>query len=419
MKWILPIFILITPTTAFGITFDNGFDYCYPITLTAGGTSGGVGTTTTAGFPIVATTTNSELAHTDHGGVIKTLDNPQQPTSTPLDLIITDGTDCQSDEGTVIDFKVESYASTTGDVAVHFEHFDIASTSPTGGQNKALMFVGLSGASDQSDKASVYGSGLSEYNVWTLHESVDEASEQFRDWVGTDHADNDFGGLTTSDSLLATNLGSGLEFDGGSSDFIKMDSSRFTGSFTTRAYSFWVAPAGDNDRLGTLWEEGGNGNGLAFGYDAETSEYVMGAVNSTNYFEASSTDTYATSSDASIWHMVSGVYDNGEMRLYVNGELKDTVDTSASFTGISNHANPPGLGSYNSQSSFFNSSRDTVSQGKGRISHAWTSDIPPHIQDLVTLYNMGICSECFLTIGTQESKTVSDATPPRGRIFNF
>lgn len=99
-------------------------DYSHFQTITICGDGGGSGcaaTTTTNGYAILATTTQSTLAATSSGGRIELLDTNNN--EIPVDLIFT------QDDGTLLDFEIEKYASTTGELVAWIEVADISSTT--------------------------------------------------------------------------------------------------------------------------------------------------------------------------------------------------------------------------------------------------------------------------------------------------
>ena len=82
--------------------YNSSYLKCKPITI-----NNGLVATTSSAFPILATTTDAELKTTTHGGIVEN-DNG-------FDIIFTSlsGADCAT-AGSLLDYEIEEYASTTG-----------------------------------------------------------------------------------------------------------------------------------------------------------------------------------------------------------------------------------------------------------------------------------------------------------------
>ena len=185
--------------------FDTNFTYCRKMTMTAGGESGGVATTTTIGFQLAATTTLSTLAATSSSGRIQILTNYSSATSTPIDLIFTSGTDCNSDGGSLLDFYIESYASTTGAINAWLQSTDISSTT----SKIVLMYYGNTSATDQSNKAGVWDTNKI-FSKWDLDENPTTVAPQILD-ATANNKDGAASNFTVANSITG-NIGRGLQY---------------------------------------------------------------------------------------------------------------------------------------------------------------------------------------------------------------
>ena len=217
--------VFLLPQVANSAWYDTDFGYCRKITTTAG--TGGFATTTTNGYVTLATTTLS--ATTANGGKIAKLDSND---NLPLDVIYTNGTDCNNDSGTLLDFHHESYNQTTGDIVSWIELTDVSSTTA----KNFLVYYGNSSATDQSDEAGTYNSTYA--GVWHLgHDGT--ATTTSPDFLDSTSNNND----GTSNNMNAADLVDGqmdgaLDFDG-DNDYIHMGNNF---DYTSEDFSigYWV-----------------------------------------------------------------------------------------------------------------------------------------------------------------------------------
>ena len=104
-----------------------------------------VGTTTAlSNFPFGISTTSPAFAYTSFGGHMGKTDG--------TDIVITD-----SDGTTKLSHELEYYASSTGQVVLHFKY---TNTVPTTSTTTLYMYYGNSGASDQQDRTNVWDSNF-------------------------------------------------------------------------------------------------------------------------------------------------------------------------------------------------------------------------------------------------------------------
>ena len=375
--------------------YDSNYSFCRKLTMTAGGTAGGVATTTTNGFALIATSTLSDLRHVDHGGNIQLLNNAGTPTATPRDVVVTSGTDCSTDGGSKIDFYFEDYASTTGSFVLHLEATDISSTTA----KTVLMYYGNASAADQSNEAGVFGA-LGETGVWNLHEDPSTAGTNgIRDSTsGNNHATPE-GSMTSSD-LVEGRIGDGIDFDG--TDDALSDGTSTTLNFPNTV-SAWVYPRasgkfiskeigssfvwnlllnqwiGNSDR--ELWLQRGFWSG--------------GLMCRVNGAAPLNEWTHITVT----WDFAGGTAEGDcstQVRMYVDGvEASISSDTQS------------GVNSSDPDSATFTMGAGSSSNFDGILDEVRMHNRVIHPMDVLTQYNMMANNAAFWTIGSAEERVVS------------
>ncbi|MEZ4103659.1 MAG: LamG domain-containing protein, partial [Candidatus Paceibacterota bacterium] len=308
MKKILPIIIFLflqIPANGFA-WFDTDYNYCRVLTMD----SSKIATTTTSGFALVATSTISSLAATSSSGKIEIVTN-----DLPIDVVVTDGTDCNSDGGSLLDFYFESYASTTGEFVLHLEAMDVSSTT----DKTVLLYYGNSSATDQSDENGVYGV-LNEVGVWNLSQDPSGTAPQMNDSTSNNYHGTTSGSMTSGD-LVDGYLDGALDFDG-TDDDVTIGAINSIGT-TGLSFSFWTkpqsSPSNYDSFLGktnsTSWAGGWN-----IYYVNNTIRWIMeGADRATATFADSDRD----------WHHIMGTWDKNTVTLFLDGVLVG----SGSFSG--------------------------------------------------------------------------------------
>lgn len=118
-----------------------------------------------------------------------------------------------------------------------------------------------------------------------------------------------------------------IRLDGSSGDFLRKD-------FSLRSVSLWFR-AEDPAPLQILFEEGGSVNGLLL--KVENGQVVLGLSS-----EGRRESLAAPLGDAKAWHHVAGVFREGELLLFLDGNL--TGRKNAGFSSIPYHGNPSGIG---------------------------------------------------------------------------
>ncbi len=121
-------------------------------------------------------------------------------------------------------------------------------------------------------------------------------------------------------------FGSALIFDG-TDDAVEPPSPNpgiYHNSFSERTVEAWFR-ADNTSSTQTIYEEGGTGSGLYIGLGSNTLKLAVQAG-------SNNAQTIAFQ-DTAGWHHVAGVFDNGAVRLYLDGQLVGSGTTSSTSTG--------------------------------------------------------------------------------------
>jgi hypothetical protein len=177
-----------------------------------------------------------------------------------------------------------------------------------------------------------------------------------------------------------------LQLDG-VDDYAALPSSGLmSDAFTVKTVLLWFKP---NALAGTqvIYDEGGSSNGLAL----RLREGVLEAVVKTN----PNAFTVSTPLSGTSWSHAAVSFDNGLLKLYLNGALAGS--TTASFTQVASHTNVSGLGARNGQDSFGGSA---------------TGDYFGGLIDDVQVYNEALSEATILQIKTVGLTWLAKARKP-------
>lgn len=383
--------------------FDSTFTYCRKMTMTAGGTSGGVATTTTLGYTLVATTTLADLKYSTFGGKIQKMDTLSSSTSSPLDLIFTSGTDCNTAGGSLLNFHIEKYASSTGDLIAWIKATDISSTTP----KTVLMYYGKASATDQRNETGTYPTDY----VGAYH---------FATSTGTtlnvyDSTSNDNDGTITGATATTSQFSAGSRFDGVTNKVTVTAGSELNITAST-TLEFWLrvnaAPAaGVFDSIVSKRDASGGPASYSAEINPNTGGvnrmYLWWTQTGTTFVGYRSTTPF-TVGTLEHWFITrngTGVY------MMKNGVDAVSVLHSAAglFVGQSTTA-AVDFGDF----TYTDASSAAIDLEEVRI-----SNIARHPMDGLTDYNNQVCSACFWTMGAEETQTAAGASPQRDDIIWF
>ncbi|MCK5211523.1 hypothetical protein KAJ89_02365, partial [Candidatus Parcubacteria bacterium] len=208
--------------------YDGDWEYRKKITINASQVA-----TTTTGFIVLATTTDSNLAHMASGG--------HMGSSTGADIVITD-----SDAVTALDYEREYYDSSTGETVLWIKA-DVSSTI-----NKILyLYYGNSGVSaDMSTTTGVWDDN------YIMVQHLDETSGTHYDSTQYSNDASTVGGV---DQDAIGQFDGADDFDG-ENDYIDTDASITVNSTTGWTGSAWVYLEAENPaRQYILQHLGGSG----------------------------------------------------------------------------------------------------------------------------------------------------------------
>jgi hypothetical protein len=119
---------------------------------------------------------------------------------------------------------------------------------------------------------------------------------------------------------------------------ILINNQTFKSKFSESTFCVWLK---DPSKDGLLYEEGGGTNGCAV-------TIIKNEVQFATRNRGKQTTIKADYPDDGKWHFIAAVFDNGTMRLYMDGELKDEENK---VPGIRGHSNAMGIGQVNGASS--------------------------------------------------------------------
>jgi uncharacterized repeat protein (TIGR01451 family) len=132
----------------------------------------------------------------------------------------------------------------------------------------------------------------------------------------------------------------------GSSQFVRYNNGNFmNNSFTYMSVLFWIKP---NTLTGiqTLFEEGGAGNGVCIRLNENTLEAAIREDN------IQVTLTHQLSPVTGSWQSIALTYDNGEVKLYLNGVEDTDPDGATGFAALNSHTDNSAFGATNDQDAF-------------------------------------------------------------------
>ncbi len=131
-----------------------------------------------------------------------------------------------------------------------------------------------------------------------------------------------------------------FDYDGVSQYWL-LNESFFNSPFDNKTVQIWIKP----DALAgiqTIYEEGGRSDGFALRLNSTILEFATSGGGTKTLITTNYTDT-------SGWHLITAIFDGGNMSIFLDGLLKNT--TTASYSSISSHADEGGIGATVNQDS--------------------------------------------------------------------
>lgn len=377
-------------------TFTPGdFSYCRTMTALAGGTSGGMATTTSLPFQLVATSTIADLAATSSSGKVQLL-TTKTSTSTsgfdqiPTDIVFSDTDTCfPGGTDTAIPHYFETYASTTGAFTAWMLPTGLSSTS----NQTITMYYGNTSAVDLNSPPQVWATTTvdSPRAQWGLNQNPKGTPPNMLDstynyWHG---AGTSFYSATSTVSGMS---GDALRFAGGA-NYVNVAGFNSLAGLNRATISWWVyndavnqakpfitqwnsgrlfdhSKASSNSTFTLVWRYGGSGSG-----------------------GTSLTHSVANNSMTTGWNLITAVYNNGTSTAYVNGVDKGSLTGGGTLnTAVTD---PLRIGWSNLPAYGFNMTFDDV--------RVYATNLDP--MDILTIYNNTKSSTIFWSFGNEETPT--------------
>jgi len=166
----------------------------------------------------------------------------------------------------------------------------------------------------------------------------------FEDQI-TDQSENSISNQMNGTTLYNTDSKEGsksIEFDGNSYVDLDRDNSFIHSAFTERSIAFWIK-ALDANGTQDIYDEGGSTNGI--GIRLVESDIELTVQNGHDIYSVSS--PFARNE----WHHVMGVFDNGSLRLFIDGNLVGERSDIA-YSEVNDHGDAGGLGGTNGSNAF-------------------------------------------------------------------
>jgi len=372
------IFPNVSVTEAAGESWLSGYTYRRVVTIDNTKVA-----TTTDSFVVLATTTLAGLKTTGNGGNVENANG--------YDIVWTD-----SDGDTVLDFEVEKYDATTGEI-VHWIETDVSSTT-----DKVLyMYYGNSDIS--TDQATTTGTWASDYaGVWHMDNAYNASSTD-----STSNANN--GSMINQYSATSSVTGiadTALDFDG-SDDYVDVYYSDSLNLITANAFtaSFWVKTytITDINSYGCILCKGGWD--LDSGFEIIMDRYGSVAQPGEIGLDIRNMGGTTLWTDESLvvgdWYHVVATWDGTNARLYQNG-----VNMSSSTPGETYIDNGEDL--LIGQASPGMSLR---TNWDGLIDEVRVSNIAKTDADVLTEYNNQVAVTEFMTFGAESDVNDSPTSP--------
>ena len=377
----------------------TNFTYCREMTMTAGGASGGVATTTTAGFALHASTTLSTLAGTSSGGRIQNV-ALASPTAFehPIDLIVTTDDNCGFSTGTLLDFYSEKYSSTTGAIDLWLEGTDVSSTTA----KQVNMYYGYATTTEFQNRAGTFGA-LGEALVYNMNKNPAQDRTGGQD-VTYFNRNASSSGMVKAD-LVEGYIGDGLTFNDSTESLAGRNFSDFDATSKVSVCA-WSKPSGDTSD-DVITEAQSVSPTAGFTLFRDNTGAVSGRTDTyTVFLEDNATNAFTTiegstnSGPANVWRHVCFMYEEGlavGLHLMING-LEDA--NSPTSTAL--------MTSTDSGTTNFQVASTPLYGGVIDDIRIYLSFLDP--MDILTIYNNTKSSAVFWTFGAEQTQAVAETT---------
>ncbi|MBD3425932.1 MAG: DUF2341 domain-containing protein [Candidatus Omnitrophica bacterium] len=331
-----------------GGVWPNGYSYRKLVVIDSSLVAGNL-----ADFAVLLSFIDPELATTANGGNVTSANG--------FDIILTDSNNNQ------LDHEIESYDPVTGQVIFWTRAPSLSGSTDT------TFFLYYGNSAVTTSQENVNGVWDSDFQgVWHMDETSGTMADSTSN--GTDGTPRN--GL---DQTAAGKIGGGSLFAGGN-DYVALDNFFYTGTgYPAVTFSAWINTAdGGNQIIGSydrneFWrlEVNGRAGTGEIGWDVMT--------------EAGQQDFGSNSRvDDGTWHHVSGVYDNGDVIIYIDGSVDNSTTRGSTLGRGKTRYGYLGVGS---ESSSFDANKGPTNYFNGSMDEARLSNSARTPQWIETEFN--------------------------------
>ena len=164
-------------------------------------------------------------------------------------------------------------------------------------------------------------------NRWTFDSDANDA---------TGIANGSFAGGASASGTNSV-VGTGAVSLDGTNDYVNLDNPALEDSFSQYSVTVWFQ-ADNTNGTQVIYEEGGSTNGLALRLSGNT---LQAAVR--NGGDSSQTTASIANVTAGVWHLAVVTFDNGQLRLSLDGSSNSNSQTAA-FSTVNNHGDSANIG---------------------------------------------------------------------------
>ena len=281
------VVFLRTPKSAEAGWYETGGTWAYRKQITIDHTKVGIGTTTPLlNFPMLFSVTDADLKFTGSGGKVAS--------STGLDILFT-----SADGTTKLDYEMDYYSSTTGQVTAWVR---IPSLSPTT-DTSIYIYFGNASASDQSNKTGVWDSNYK--GVWHLSDGTTLSA--------TDSTSNNRNGtLVNTPTAVAGKIDGAANGVTTSHKYISFSDTGLPSGAGARTMSGWIKETSFGTSVLLFYGTSGNAHQMSEMRFTGTNIYLEGWSDDMNY---------AGTIDTANWRYIVGTFDGTSGRIYLDGNL--------------------------------------------------------------------------------------------------
>ncbi len=357
LKSLIGCFVLLGVFSTAGFAQLAGYNYYKPITITPAEVVG-----SHADFPVLVSITDSDLA--------------SKARSDGFDIVFT----TSAGSTTILDHELESFNSGTGELVAWVKVPTVSAAGET-----FYMWYGNSGASSDQSSSNTWSNQFR--SVYHLGSTFSDASPNGND------------GTNSGSTNTTGKIGDAQNFDG-VDNYIALNDSYSSTTEAAITVSTWIRTSDETDQIigsfdrNEYWRFEINGNGGGNGQ--------LGWDLLTNSGQADFGST--TRVDDGNWRYVTGVYDNGALRIYIDG-IQDVTTTQGTAFGTGNLRF--GFIGVGSEAPGFDGAQGPSNNFNGDIDEFRISNVARPGNWIETEYNNQNNPSTFITVGAE-----ADIIPP-------